>query len=148
MKLTSKTVLMAALVAGGVFSADIAAPAQNATNPPPATVRPPAAPGARGQMNFESIARQLSLTDDQKTKARPVFQEMLQKMAALRQDITVAQPDRRAKNQEIRDTATTKLKEILTQEQFDIWTKLGQGTRRLPAGGAAAPATGTTPPQK
>ena len=141
--------MVAALVAAGVFSTNVAARAQNATNPPPAAVRPPAAaPGARGQMNFESIARQLSLTDDQKIKARPVFQEMLQKMAALRQDITMAQPDRRAKNQEIRDAATTKLKEILTQEQLDIWTKLGQGTRRLPAGGGAVPATGAPPPQK
>jgi len=142
----NKTLMIAALVAGGMFAA-AAVQAQDSTNTPPAGARPPGGPGARPRMNFELIATQLALTDDQKTKAKPVFDEMQQKMTDMRKDTTLEQTDRRAKMKEIRDNATTKLKEIFTPEQFDKWQKLSQGPRRAPGGaGAPPPAGGATPP--
>jgi Spy/CpxP family protein refolding chaperone len=144
----NKTLMIAALVAGSVFAAEVAVRAQDATNTPPAGGRP-GGPGARGRMNFETIATQLALTDEQKTKAKPIFEEMQQKMMALRQDTTLSQEDRRAKMKEIRDAATAKLKEVpLTQEQLDKWAKMGQGNRRPPGGaGGPPPAGDTKPPQ-
>jgi Spy/CpxP family protein refolding chaperone len=151
----NKTLMIAALVAGSVFAADYAVRAQDSTNTPPAGARPPGAPGARGRMNFDNIATQLNLTDDQKEKAKPVFQDMMQKMMALRQDTSVAPADRGPKMKEIRDEANTKLKEIFTPEQYDKWMKMSQGRGRggagtpPPAGGTTTtpPAGGTTPPQ-
>jgi hypothetical protein len=90
------------------------------------------------------IATQLALTDDQKAKAKPIFDEMSQKMADLRKDTTVQGQDRRAKAKEIRDDATTKLKDVLTPEQFAKWEKMAQGNRRPPGGPGAPPAA--TPP--
>jgi Spy/CpxP family protein refolding chaperone len=131
----NKTLMIAALVAGSVFAADVAVRAQDATNKPAAG----APPGARGRMNFDSIATQLALTDDQKPKVKPVIEEMQQKMADLRKDTSVAQEDRRAKMKEIRDAATAKLKDILTPEQLDKWTKMQQPGNRRPPGGAGGP---------
>jgi Spy/CpxP family protein refolding chaperone len=141
----NKTLMMAALIAGSVFAVDVAVRAQDATNPPPAGARPP---GARGRMNFDSIATRLALTDDQKTKAKPVFEEMMQKTRDLRQDTSLQPADRRAKMKEIREAATVKLKDILTAEQLDKWQKMGQGNRRRPGGaGTPPPAGDAKPPQ-
>jgi hypothetical protein len=142
----NKTLMIAALIAGSVFAADVAVRAQDATNPPPAGARPP---GARGRMNFDTIATQLVLTDEQKTKAKPIFDEMQQKMADLRKDTSISDPaDRRAKVKEIRDAATAKLKEIpLSQEQLDKWTKLQVGGRRPGGAGTPAPAAGNAAPK-
>ena len=148
--------MIAALIAGSMLATDYAVRAQDSTNTPPAGARPPGGPGARGgRMNFDNIATQLELTDDQKTKAKPVFQDMLQKMQDLRKDATVDKADRPAKMKEIRDAASAKLKEILTDEQYAKWQKMMQGNRRPPGGAgapppAAPPATPapTTPPQQ
>ena len=137
--------MIAALVAGSVFAADVAVLAQDSTNTPPAGARPPGGPGARGRMNFEFVATSLALTDDQKAKAKPVFDEMQQKMTDLRKDTTLEAADRRAKMKEIRDGVTAKLKDILTEEQFAKWQKMQQNRPR-PAGGAGAPPAGGTPP--
>ncbi|MGA2244326.1 MAG: hypothetical protein ABSH48_04940 [Verrucomicrobiota bacterium] len=140
----NKTLMIAGLIAGTMFWANVAMQAQdtsNTSNTPPARARNP---GARGGINFDYVATQLALTDDQKTKARPVFEEMGQKLADLRKDQSVSPTDRRAKVKEIRDDMTAKLKDILTQAQFDQWQKMG--TRRRPAGNTNAPAGGTTAP--
>jgi Spy/CpxP family protein refolding chaperone len=139
----NKTLMIAALVAGSVFAADMAVLAQDSSNTPPAGARPPA---GRGRMNFDSISTQLALTDDQKTKAKPVFDEMMTKMADLRKDTSMDATERRAKMKEIRDDATTKLKDILTPEQLDKWQKLNQGGRRPPGGAGTPPPAGGTPP--
>lgn len=143
----NKTLMIAALVAGSVFAADVAVRAQDATNKPAAGA-PPGGPGARGRMTFDSIATQLVLTDDQKPKAKPVIEEMLQKNADVRKDgASLAPEDRRAKMKEIRDAATAKLKDILTPEQLDKWSKMQQGQRRPGGAGAPPPADGAKPPQ-
>jgi protein CpxP len=151
----NKTLMIAALVASSIFAADYAVRAQDSTNTPAAGARPPGGPGARGgRMNFDNIATQLELTDDQKTKAKPIFTEMMQKMQDLRSDTSLDQAGRRTKMKDIRDDANTKLKEVLTDEQYTKWQKMSQGRR--PAGGpgaapaATAPATppATTPPQQ
>jgi protein CpxP len=138
MKLT-KTLALTALVAGGLFAATPALQAQDAPKTPPPGAQ--TGPGQRGRPDF---AKELNLTEDQKPKAKPIFDEMQQKMTALRQDTALSQEDRTAKRKEIRDAATAKLKEVpLTQEQLDKWTKMGQ--RRPPGAGGPPPAGGDKP---
>lgn len=143
----NKTLLIMALVAGGVFAAEVAVYAQDSSNTPPPTARPPAARGPRSAMNFDYVATELALTDDQKTKAKPVFDEMRQKMMDLRKDTTLEPTDRRAKMKEIRDDTTAKLKDIFTPEQFEKWQKMAPGNRRPPGGAGAPPAAAPKPPQ-
>lgn len=140
----NKTLMIAALVAGGVFAADMAARAQETTNTPPASTRPIGGARARGPMNFEFISTQLSLTEDQKAKAKPMFQEMGQKLTELRKDTTLSQADRRAKFMEIRNDLTTKLSEVLTPDQLEKWKKMGPPNRTRPA---ATPGAQAKPPQ-
>jgi Spy/CpxP family protein refolding chaperone len=145
----NKTLMIAALVAGSVLAADYTVRAQDSTNTPPAGARPPSAPGARGgRMNFDSIAKQLNLTDDQKEKAKPIFQDMTQKFADLRQDSTLSPADRRAKMKEIRDGVDSKFKEIFTPEQYDKWTKMTQGNRRPTTTPNTPPPAGGNQPQQ
>jgi Spy/CpxP family protein refolding chaperone len=138
----NKTMMLVALVAGGLLSG-IPLRAQDASNTPAAT--PP--PTRRPMMTVDGIAKQLDLTDDQKTKVKPIIEDMQKQGAEVRKDTSLSQEDRRAKMKEIRDAASTQLKDILTPEQFAKWQKMGAGNRRqappnAPPGGAPA-----TPPQ-
>lgn len=142
----NKTLMITALVAGGLFTV-VAVQAQDSTNTPTTPTHPPGGPRPGGRPNLEFLAKQLALTDDQKTKAKPVFEEMFQKQTDIRKDTTMAIADKRAKMKEIHDDATTKLKAIFTPEQFEKWQKMGPGNRRPPGGpGAPPPAGGATPP--
>jgi len=137
----NKTLMLAALVAASMFATDVAVHAQDATNTPAAGARPP---GGRARLTFESVATQLDLSEDQKAKVRPIFADMQQKRTEVFKDASLQPADKRAKQKEIMDDTTSKLKDILTPEQFAKWQKL-LPTGRRPAGGAGG---GTNnPPQ-
>jgi Spy/CpxP family protein refolding chaperone len=144
----NKTFALAALVAGSLFAGSVALQAQDNTNTPPAGAPPGG--GMRARPNFDTIAKQLELTDDQKPKVKAIFDDMQQKQRDLRADTSVAPEDKRAKAKEIRDAATAKLKDILTPEQFAKWQKMGPGMRQRPqptppAAAADASAAPTAP---
>src|SRR6185312_15251752 len=98
----NKTLTIAALVAAGLCSS-LPLQAQDAPKDKPAGDQPAAAPGMRrpGMMTVESLAKQLDLTEDQKTKIKPILEDMQKKMGDLRKDTGLAQEDRRAKMKEI-----------------------------------------------
>ena len=131
---------LAALVAVGLFAGGLASQAQDNTNLPPAG-GPPGG-GMRGRMpNFDTVAKQLELTDDQKPKVKPIWDDLQQKQRDVRQDTNLDRTEKQAKVKELRDAATVKLKEILTPEQLTKWEKVGQ--RRPPQ--AAPPAAQAAP---
>ena len=135
----NKTLMMVALMAGSLFATG-ALQAQDAPKDKPAVDAPPAAPapgapGARARLNPEQIAKDLGLSDDQKTKFKDAMQDLQKKQQEIRKDTSLSQEDRRAKSKEVRDAAQTKFKEILTTEQFDKWQKLMPGARNRPAAG-------------
>ena len=140
----NKTLALAALVAGSLFAGSVALQAQDNTNTPPAGA-PPGGHGMRGRPNFEMIAKQLELTDDQKPKVKPIVEDMQKQASELRKDTSLSQEDRRAKMKEIREAATAKLKDILTADQFAKWEKMGQRQRPPMVPPATPPAT---PPQQ
>lgn len=125
MKVT-KTIALVALVAGSML-AGLTLQAQDAPKDKPAGERGgPGGPGMRGRPNIDQIAKDLNLTDDQKTKLKAAMEEQMQKMRALRQDTSLSQEDRRAKMQEIRKANQAKIKEILTAEQLKKWQEMHQ----------------------
>ncbi|HEV2691828.1 MAG TPA: hypothetical protein VG347_02930 [Verrucomicrobiae bacterium] len=134
----NKILMLASIVAAGL-SSGIPAQAQD-SNAPAATPPPMRRPQI---MNAEGLTKALDLTDDQKTKVKPILEDMQKQGADIRKDTSLAPEDRRAKMKEIRDAAGAKLKEILTPEQYAKWEKMAQGRR--PAGGAPAAAPATTP---
>ena len=134
----NKTLTLAALVAVGLFAGSTALPAQDApATPPPGNQ---AGPG-RGHPDF---AKELNLTDDQKTKFKSIMQDAMTKQQALRADTSLSQEDKRAKAKAIHEDTTTKMKALLTDEQFAKWQKMSQHQR--PAHGTP-PAGGDQPPK-
>ena len=136
---STKTLLFAALAAGSLLVGSQAL-AQDSTNAVPAT--PPAGGrGMRGAPNIDQLATTLKLTDDQKTKVKPILDAQQQKIRDLRADTTLSPEDRRTKMQAIRDDTLKQLKDVLTPEQYDQYQKLGQRGRRNapPATPPAAP---------
>ncbi len=108
----------------------------------------------RGRPNFDAVAQQLNLTDDQKPKFRSIMESRMQKMRALRQDpdfASMSPEDRGAKMRAIQDDTEAQMKALLTPEQFEKWQKMpqmGMRGRRMgpPPGGPNAGGTNAPPP--
>ena len=137
----NKSMWLAALVAGSLFTGASALQAQDTNSAPPAADSPKP---VRARPGFDMIAKQLNLTDDQKPKVKPIVDDMMSKMREVRSDQSLSQQDKRAKMKEIRDTAGTKLKEILTPEQYDKWAKMGPRPPRPPGSVTPPPAPAGT----
>ncbi len=97
---------------------------------------------------MQKIIEQLKLTDDQTEKVKPILKDQAEKMKALRDDTSITPEDRRPKMKEIRDGTDTKLKTILTDDQFAQWKKLTQmgGRRRANPNNPPTDAPATPPP--
>ena len=139
MKLTKQLLtilgLTAALVLGGIATAQEKPenkagdqkPAPKPNRPPPTRTDPTVA-----------MAKFLELTDDQKTKIKPILDEENTAMRALREDRSLPTETRMAKMREIRETSTTKVKPILNDQQFEKWLRI----RPRPGARPGAPAVG------
>jgi Spy/CpxP family protein refolding chaperone len=132
----NKALALAALVASSLVAGSVALQAQDNTNTPPAGAPPGG--GMRGRPNFETISKQLQLTDDQKPKVKVIWDDLQQKIRDVRSDTTIEPADKRTKVKEIRDAATAQLKDILTADQLAKWQKLSQ-RQRPPAAAPVAP---------
>ena len=146
----NKSLILSALVASSCLTGASALQAQdtNSAATPPASDAPK--PMRARPAGFDMIAKQLDLTDDQKAKVKPIFDDMRTKITALRSDQSLSQEDRRAKMTEIRTATSAQLKDILTPEQYDKWTKMGARGGRPPGGtppttsAVPAPSSGTS----
>lgn len=89
--------------------------------------------GRRGQGRGDrltAMAEQLSLTDEQKEKLKPILEEQSKKMREIFQDSNVSREDRMKKMQELRDATNAKIKPILTKEQQEKWDKMQEQMRQ------------------
>jgi Spy/CpxP family protein refolding chaperone len=66
---------------------------------------------------LEHMSQTLNLTDDQKTKIKPILEDSMKQMQQLRQDSSVSQEDRHTKMQQIHDSTMSQIKPILTDDQ-------------------------------
>jgi len=141
---STKPLLIAALVAGGLFACSTALLAQDSTNTPPA--QRPMRGGMRGP-TIEQLTTNLDLTADEIPKVTAVLDDQKKKTADLRADTTLSQEDRRTKMTDIRTDVTAKMKEILTDDQFAKYQKMNQrgGGRRGGGGGGGNPPPAAPP---
>ncbi len=99
--------------------------------------------GPGGANSFERVAERLKLTDEQKTKLQPIYQEEISKLRDLRQDTALTAEQRRDKVRELREQYLAKMKPILTTEQFEELKKsreggMGRGPRGPRQGGESS----------
>src|SRR5437870_2120091 len=88
---------------------------------------PPGGATARAQPSLEQtrdrLVRDLKLSADQQKKLEPILQDSRKQLVAL-QSSGLAEPDRRARAQKIRDAARVRIREILTPEQQSRYDEL------------------------
>jgi hypothetical protein len=86
----------------------------------------------------------LNLTEEQKTKLRPIIADENQQMEAVRNDTSMTTEQKVAKANQIREQASPKIKAILTQEQLQKLAELQQKARQQ----QSAPQTQQSAPQQ
>lgn len=133
----TKTLALMALVAGGLLAGTSLQAQDNSSGKPAA---PHGSPGMRGRPNMDRLAKELSLTDDQKTKLQAALEDQMTKIRELHKDTSLSQEDKRIKAKELREATQAKIKEILTPDQLEKWHKLmkqhgPQGKKKPAAGG-------------
>ena len=143
--------LMGGLLISGLM-ADNALAQAPAEKKPEAKPAAPGAPGARPAMRdrSEMLAKRLNLNDDQKSKAKEILDEEMKKMMELRTTKGLTAQERQAKYKELRESTTGKMKDVLTPEQFQQYTKMftppAMGSRPNAAPGAGAKPAATPAP--
>jgi periplasmic protein CpxP/Spy len=136
MKMTMfrKTILRVAFLAlGATALSTLPAMAQDPSAPPP----PPqdqagprhGGPGGMGGNQVEFLTKKLNLTPDQVTQVKAIDADAMNQMKALREDTSVAGPDKRAKMMDIRKASQDKIRALLTDDQKTKFDALQAQTR-------------------
>ena len=73
--------------------------------------------GMSPDTQLQHMSEALNLTDDQKTKIKPILEDQSKQMQQLRGDTSLSQQDRRAKMQQIHESTMSQIKPILTSDQ-------------------------------
>jgi hypothetical protein len=86
-----------------------------------ALLLPSAAQERKAGPQVEQLAASLNLTAEQKEKLAPIIKEEAAKLKAVRDDQSLAKPDRRTKLQAIQKETQERVRPILTEEQNKKW---------------------------
>jgi Spy/CpxP family protein refolding chaperone len=146
MKLNSTLVLTAlaagGMIAGGSAIADetntLSSMATNATSKISHMFG-----GGGGAMG--KIEEKLGLTDEQKQKVDSIFSSEKQQMKDVHKDNTLSTGEAKSKMQDIRDSVDTKLKSVLTPEQYQKWQSLSEKLHMEHTPGSTTAPSGSTP---
>jgi periplasmic protein CpxP/Spy len=66
---------------------------------------------------LDHLSTELNLTDDQKTKIKPILEEQSKQMQQLRQDTSSSSEDRHAKMKQIHENTMSQVRPILNADQ-------------------------------
>jgi Spy/CpxP family protein refolding chaperone len=69
------------------------------------------------ESRMEYLSKELNLTDEQKTKLKPILADEGKQMRAVHDDTSLTQDQRREKMKELRANSETQINDILTPEQ-------------------------------
>ena len=122
--------------------------------PPPAAAGHDGLGGHRDPAQMEAhqldrMTHELNLTPDQVTQVKAIADARHTQMMALREDTTMAQPDKRAKMMAIHQDAQAKVRALLTEEQkpkYDAMIAREKARMEHHHDGAGAGAPPTPPP--
>ena len=130
---STTTTFFAALAAGGLLACtSVRAQDSTMTNAPVTAPSTNAMPHMLPHsMNMDGIARVLSLTDDQKTQVQPILNAEFEGRREIITDKTLSPDEKRQKVIDLHNQTATKLKPILTDEQFKKWSMMAPHMRRL-----------------
>lgn len=66
---------------------------------------------------LDHMSKELNLTDDQKTKIKPILEEQMKQMQDARESTSGSQQDRRAKMKQIHENTMSQIRPILNSDQ-------------------------------
>jgi Spy/CpxP family protein refolding chaperone len=140
-------------VAGTIpmMAQDASAPAQQGDSGQPGG-RP--SPGQMVDRQIEHLTRTLSLTPDQVAQIKPILQNQMTQMTALRQDTETPREQKHEKMMQIHSDAQTKIRAALTSDQQPKYDQLlaqeqqRMGRRRGGNGGGQDDQAPPPPPQQ
>ena len=115
-----QTVLTAAaLLALGTFAPQAFSQSgqDQQSNPPAATQPAPDKQGKHMRGHGEKLFADLNLTDDQKAQIKKIHEDAKAKADAVKADTALTDADKKTKFREIRKSAMTESKKVLTAEQ-------------------------------
>lgn len=110
-------------------SADDAKPVPPPDAPSTTDTPPPAKAHKHAAQNTKQILEKLNLTDEQKEKIKPLLKDQAEQMKTMNQDSSLSRADKRSKRKEIQEATNTKLKAIMSEDQFTQWEKLTSEAR-------------------
>jgi periplasmic protein CpxP/Spy len=160
MKMTmfrSSMLRVAVLAIGATALSALPAMAQDPSAPPPPPqdqAGPPHGQGGPGGMRgnqVEFLTKKLNLTPDQVTQVKAIDADTMSQMKALREDTSVAGPDKRAKMMDIHKASQDKIRALLTDDQktkFDALQAQMQERRGNHGGGDGPPPPPPSAPQQ
>jgi periplasmic protein CpxP/Spy len=111
---------VAVLAIGATALSAVPAMAQDPSAPPPphdqAGPRQGGPGGMRGNQ-VEFLTKKLNLTPDQVTQVKAIDEDAMKQSKAVREDTSVAGPDKRAKMMDIHKASRDKIRALLTDDQ-------------------------------
>lgn len=69
------------------------------------------------EAQLDHMSQMLNLSDDQKSKIKPIVEDQSKQMEQLKQDSSLSQEDRRAKFQQIHENTMSQIRPILNADQ-------------------------------
>jgi Spy/CpxP family protein refolding chaperone len=135
---------VAVLAIGATALGALPAMAQDpAAPPPPPQGQAGSEHGGSGRGNqVEFLTKKLNLTPDQVTQVKAIDADTMSQMKALREDTSVAGPDKRAKMMDIHKASQDKIRALLTDDQktkFDALQAQQMKERKENRGGGDGP---------
>ena len=82
--------------------------------------------GDSADQHLQMLSEKLNLTDDQKAKVKPILQDHLQQMKAVRQDSSLSQEQKRDKIKSIHESLHEQISAVLTPEQQTKFQQMRQ----------------------
>jgi Spy/CpxP family protein refolding chaperone len=73
--------------------------------------------GESADQHLQMLSEKLNLTDEQKAKLKPILQDQMQQMKAVREDSSLSEEQKRAKMKPIHESLHDQINAVLTPEQ-------------------------------
>jgi Spy/CpxP family protein refolding chaperone len=91
--------------------------------------------GDAAEMRLERLSQQLNLTNEQKTKIRPVLRHEIERIMEVRSNTSLSQGETQRRIKLIHGDTHQRIAEFLTLEQKKQWQESSQAQRGAPPGG-------------
>jgi protein CpxP len=103
---------------------------------------------AGAERRLEFLSQQLNLTDDQRSKLKPILEDESKQIKAAWDDTSLSEDQKHAKMKEIREGTKPQIEALLTPDQKQKFEQLKEGGMEHRKGKTANPPSGSDKPNQ